>query len=281
MTSLPVATPRYATGLDAAVYGVHIVQPEVPRFTTPLTRTLVAPGRLHLYAGWASPGSHRATIVWSLLELQRVMSVSYVDMLRDARGWAFREASGADDVNGFTLLREAYEWTSPGYDGPVTVPVLWDRHESRIVSNDPDGIDLGLATTFDGRHGVSLYPAALRSEIYAIDRWIERDVTTQLGLSAVNVRTRDTLLAAFATLSAHLASRRYLVGDALTIADVRLWVSLARYDAGPNAHGLVGPKLDSWEHLWSYARQLYQLPAFRDSTRFDAIAAPFAALPNW
>lgn len=267
MTSLRVAEPRYASGVDAGVHGAYVARLYAPRFTRPIE---IRHG-LHLYASWSCPGSHRATIVRELLGLQSLVSVSYVDVLRDARGWAFREPTGADHVNGFTLLREAYEWTEPGYDGPATLPVLWDRRGSHIVSNDPDGIDAGLAG--------SLYPHAHREEIDELSRWIER--TIQLGPAAYDDRARAELLGGFGTLSARLANRRYLLGDELTLADVRLWVSLVRYDAGPNAHGAVGPKLPAWEHLWSYARGLYQLPAFRSTTRLRAIAAPFATLPDW
>ena len=282
MTSMPAVHPaRYASPMEAGVHGVHVARTPTSRFTAPVDTRWTTPGRLHLYAGWAYPGAHRAAIVRSLLRLEEHVSIAYVDVLRDARGWAFREASGADPVNGFTLLREAYEWTQPGYDGPVTVPVLWDRHESRILSNDPDGIDRGLATAFAGRAGHDLYPDRTRIEIDQHNRWIERAITSRLGPSVYDEQSRTELLTTFGELNARFAGRRYLAGDALTLADVRLWVSLVRYDAGPNAHGAVGPSLAAYEHLWTYATRLYLLPAFRDSTRFSAIAAPYASLPPW
>ncbi len=87
------------------------------------------PGRYHLYISWACPWAHRSAIVRELLGLQDVISLSAVDPVRDGRGWAFRagDGYGLDPVNGFALLREAYEATEPGYDGHVSVPVLWDK----------------------------------------------------------------------------------------------------------------------------------------------------------
>ena len=93
--------------------------------------------------------------------------------------------------------------------------------------------------------------------------------------------TADRLLAAFRDLNARLAHRRFLLGDAITVADVRLWVTLVCYDAGPNAHGAIGSKLSAYRHLGRYARELYSRPAFRETTDFAAFIAPFADVPVW
>ena len=275
MTAASLARPRFASPMEAGVHGVYVHHAGSARFSSPPDHRWTSPGRLHLYLGWASAASHRAAIVRSMLGLERAVSVAYVDTLRDARGWAFREGTGADPVNGFTLLREAYERTQPGYDGPVTVPVLWDRHAARILSTDGDQIDQGLATVF-GRH---LVPST--TEYRALDGWIAQRITAQLGRSAIDDTARAELLGAFAELNARLATSEYLLGSDPTLLDVRLWVNLVRYDAGPNAHGSVGPTLSAYEHLWAYARRLHDRPAFRDTTRLSAIAAPFATLPPW
>ena len=110
------------------------------------------PGRYHLYISWACPWAHRTAIVRKLLGLEEVISLSAVDPVRDGRGWAFREGPGhaLDPVNGFALLREAYEATEPGYDGHISVPVLWDRETRRIVSNNFPDITIDLETQFGG-----------------------------------------------------------------------------------------------------------------------------------
>ena len=107
-------------------------------------------GRYHLYISLACPWAHRSAIVRALLGLEDVVSMSVVDPVRDGRGWAFRDGPGytPDPVNGFTLLREAYQATEPGYDGHVSVPVLWDKQSGRIVSNNFPDITIDLGTQF-------------------------------------------------------------------------------------------------------------------------------------
>lgn len=109
-----------------------------------------------------------------------MISLSYVDDERDGRGWAFRERRGADPVNGFTLLEEAYDATEKGYGGHVSVPVLWDRHTGTIVSNHFPDITIDLATQFEQWAGtpIGLYPDALRPEINKLNAWIYHDVNT-------------------------------------------------------------------------------------------------------
>ncbi len=124
-------------------------------------------GRYHLYISWACPWAQRTAIVRKLLGLEDVISLSVVDPIRDGRGWAFREGPdhGLDPVNGFAFLREAYEATEPGYDGHISVPVLWDKQAGRIVSNNFPDITIDLDTQF-GRWAdpdVQLYPAELRT----------------------------------------------------------------------------------------------------------------------
>src|SRR4051812_33866360 len=93
-------------------------------------------GRYHLYVCLACPWSHRTVVARRLKGLEDAISISYAHPIRDGRGWAFPGGEHADQVNGFEFLAEAYEATRPGYDGRVSVPVLWDKDTSRIVSNE-------------------------------------------------------------------------------------------------------------------------------------------------
>ena len=201
--------------------------------------------RYHLYISWACPWAHRTAIVRELLGLQEAISLSAADPVRDGRGWAFREGPGhwLDPVNGFALLREAYEVTEPGYDGHVSVPVLWDRETGRIVSNDFPGITIDLDTQFGAfSNGTDLYPQALRPEIDAINAVVYETVNNGVyrsGMATSQQAYHDAVSRAFATLDdleQRLAGRRYLLGDAITEADVRLWVTLARFDAVYHCH---------------------------------------------
>jgi len=190
------------------------------------------PGRYHLYISWACPWAHRTAIVRKLKGLEKVVSLSVVDPVRDGRGWAFREGSGysLDPVNGFALLRDAYEATKPGYDGHVSVPVLWDRQTSRIVSNNFPDITIDLGTQFEewSNTSISLYPQALRPEIDALNAVVYKDVNNgvyRAGFAGTQEQYHESVVRIFDTLDkleSRLATRRYLLGDRITEADVRL-----------------------------------------------------------
>jgi len=278
MTALRLSpATRLADPADPARYGAHRPgPPPLVRFTGRITADgdfTARPFRYHVYGARSCPASHRVAITRALAGLHDLVTMSWVDGERDARGWAFRAAHGPDPVNGFTLLRQAYEATDPDYDGPIGVPVLWDRFGSRVASNDARGIALDLATAF--RHladpVADTYPAALRADIDAWEFRLDTDLDGD----------REQLLEAFEQLDARLRHRRYLLGDALTQADVRLWVTLVRYDAGRNAHRTVNPGLHVFPHLWRYARELYALPAFRDTTDFASFTVPGARPADW
>jgi putative glutathione S-transferase len=235
-------------------------------------------GRYHVYAGWFCPASHRLAVIRLLAGLADTVSLSYVDGLRDARGWAFRESTGPDPVNGFTLLREAYLATDPSHAGPVSVPVLWDRTTASILSTSPVGIGIDLATVFGTG---DLRPTGLVPAIDAMGRRIATDVESQLGCAVYQRTAAVALRRTLAQFDDLLSTREYLVGAQVTDADIRLWVQLVRYDAGPNAHGAIGPRLDSFVHLWAWARRLYALDAFGETTDFARFSAPMADLPPW
>ena len=241
------------------------------------------PGRYHLYISWACPWAHRTAIVRKLLGLEEIVSLSVVDPVRDGRGWAFREGPGhsLDPVNGFALLREAYEATEPGYPGHISVPVLWDRVSSRIVSNNFPDITIDLGTAFAAwirSDSPELYPPARRAEIDAINEIVYETVNNGVyrsGFAGSQDQYHQAVTRIFATLDdleERLAGRRYLLGDVVTEADIRLWVTLARFDAVYYSHFKANlRRLTDYPNLWGYARDLYSMPAFRETTRFDHI----------
>ena len=240
------------------------------------------PGRYHLYICWACPWAQRSAIVRALLGLEQVVSLSAVDPIRDGRGWAFREGPGhtLDPVNGFALLSEAYEASEPGYDGHVSVPVLWDRQTRRIVSNNfPDiTIDLGSQFTAWSNSAYDLYPPALRPEIDELNAAVYANVNNgvyRAGFATTQQAYHEAVTRLFALLDQleeRLAGRRFLLGEALTEADVRLWVTLARFDPVYYSHFKCNlRRLTDYPRLWRYARDLYSLPAFRGTTNFDHI----------
>jgi glutathionyl-hydroquinone reductase len=240
------------------------------------------PGRYHLYVSWACPWAQRSAIVRKLKGLEEVVTLSAVDPVRDGRGWAFREGPGhsLDPVNGFTLLRDAYEATEPGYDGHISVPVLWDRTTHTIVSNNFPDITIDLATQFEAwaDTSIDLYPEGNRPEIDAVNAVVYDNIndgvyrTGFAGTQAQYERAVVRVFHALDDLERRLGKQRLLIGDRLTEADVRLWVTLARFDAVYYSHFKVNlGRLTDYPNLWGYARDLYSRPAFRETTNFDHI----------
>jgi putative glutathione S-transferase len=283
------ASALYASGIDASVYGEYRRSSAKPglldgRVTADGSSGYPAEaGRYHLYAGWFCPWSHRATIQIALNGLSEVITVSYVDGIRDARGWAFRERTGPDPVNGFTLLREAYEATRPDYDGLVSLPALWDRETGRILTNDARAIAHDVTTQFRrwASPAIDTYPVELRERIDEIGQAIDSEITRGFGRALYDSTAAQRVRAALGRFDTHLIGRKYLLGDDITDADIQLWVALVRYDAGVNAQRRIGPPITSYPNLWSYARDLYAVPAFGTTTNFAAFRAPLTPLPDW
>jgi putative glutathione S-transferase len=284
-----IARARFASAVDTARYGPYRIDRTDPRPLYRFTGRLSAdgtsgfpaePDRYHLYVGWFCPWSQRVTLELALNGLTGIIGVSYVDGSRDGRGWAFREDSGPDTANGFALLREAYEATEPGFDGHISIPTLWDTRTGRVVSNDYRTLGLDIATQFGGFRtpGVDTYPVEHRTEIEELDDWIgpavNHGVGTASGSGVDADRARADLLAAFDRLDDLLTDRIFLVGRGVTEADIRLWVTLARYDVQATAAGRIGPALSQWPNLARYAGWLAELPAFRATTRWEAFAEP-------
>lgn len=240
------------------------------------------PGRYHLYVSLACPWAHRAVIVRRLKGLEKVISMSVVDPIRDNRGWAFRDGPdhSIDPVNGFQFLREAYLATDPTYEGRHTVPVLWDRKTNRVVTNDFPEITLQFHTEFEqwADPDVDLYPERLRPEIHEVNALVYEHVNNgvyKCGFATTQEAYEDAFDALFTTLDqleARLARQRYLVGGQLTEADVRLFTTLVRFDVVYYIHFKCNlRRLVDYSNLWAYARDLYQQPGFGDTANFDHI----------
>jgi putative glutathione S-transferase len=238
--------------------------------------------RYHLYFSLYCPWAQRPLIALKLRGLENVVSWSAVDPVRDGRGWAFREGDGhgPDPVNGFTLLRDAYLATDPTFDGHVSVPALWDRATHRLVSNHYATMTVDLETCFTewADPSVELYPEGHRAAIDAVNDEIVRELgggtyaalgaRSQAEYDAVSTRVFDAL----DRFEDRLASRRFLVAHHITDSDLLLYVNLVRFDvvAGPLGR-LNLRRLVDYPNLWGYARDLYQRPAFRETTNLEHI----------
>ncbi len=238
------------------------------------------PGRYHLYVSWACPWAHRTIIARELMGLQDAVGLSVVDPFRDEAGWAFTGGEYADPVNGFHLLREAYDATDPAFSGRWSVPVLWDVGERRIVNNESADMLRMLGTTFAplAAHPVPLCPHDLREAIDALNAVVYDEVNNAVykaGFTtsqATYEREVETLFDRLDVLDERLAGTRYLFGAAPTEADWRLFTTLVRFDAVYAIHFKCSlRRVVDYPSLWPYLRDLYQVPGVAETVRFDEI----------
>jgi len=242
----------------------------------------VEPGRYRLIAARACPWANRAIIVWRLLGLEDVLSMGLCGPTHDERSWTFDlDPGGRDPVLGIERLQEAYLARFPGYERGITVPAIVDVPTGQVVTNDFAQLTLDLSTEWRAHHrpgAPELYPEHLRAEIDEVADLVYRDVNNGVyrcgfatGQKAYE-RAYDRLFARLDWLSERLAGRRYLVGDTVTEADVRLFTTLARFDAVYHGHFKCNRhKLAELPVLWAYARDLFQTPGFGDTIDFVQI----------
>jgi glutathionyl-hydroquinone reductase len=238
--------------------------------------------RYHLYVSWACPWAHRTIIVRKLKSLEQVIGLTAVDPLRDERGWAFRDGPGhsRDPVNGFHFLSEAYRASDPGYRDRVTVPVLWDKMTGRIVSNSDDDIIRMFNSEFAQftSAGIDLCPNSLRAEIDHLNEMIYEDVNNgvyRAGFATTQRAYEQAARRLFSTLDRlenRLSGQRYLLGDRMVETDVRLFVTLIRFDAVYHGHFKCNlRRIVDYPNLFGYMKDMYQSDGIEDTVNFDHI----------
>ena len=240
-------------------------------------------GRYHLYVSLACPWAHRTVILRELKGLQDAIGMSIVDPIRDEKGWAFTDEPGTtpDALHGWAYLSEGYLETDPDFDARITVPVLWDRQTGRIVNNESADIIVMLNSAFDAfasEPRLDLYPEALRDEIDALNRRVYENVNNgvyRAGFARSQEAYEEAVFPLFQTLDeleVRLATRRYLVGDAQTLADWRLFTTLLRFDAVYVGHFKCNlRRIVDYPNLWGYLRDLYQTPGVAQTVDLDQI----------
>jgi putative glutathione S-transferase len=242
----------------------------------------VEPGRYRLVVSRACPWANRSIIVRRLLGLEDVISMAVASPTHGEDSWNFDlDPDGRDPVLGIHELREAYLRRDPNYDKGVTVPALVDIESGQVVTNDPHQITLDLSTEWTAYHrkgAPDLYPKSKRAEIDEVMQLVYDDVNNGVykagfaGSQRAYEQAYDKLFARLDWLQERLANQRYLVGDTITEADVRLFTTLARFDAVYHGHFKCNRhKLTELPVLWGYARDLFQTPGFGDTIDFDHI----------
>jgi putative glutathione S-transferase len=240
------------------------------------------PGRYHLYVGFACPWAHRTLILRKLKGLEALIDISAVNSFMGEQGWTFDAAPEtiADSVNGVARLYELYTLADPHYSGRATIPILWDKEQRTIVSNESAEIVRMLNSAFDsvGANGNDYYPSALRAEIDALNAFIYPNVNNgvyRAGFATTQEAYEEAATAVFSALDeleARLKTRRYLTGPLLTEADVRLFTTLIRFD--PVYHGHFKCNLRrviDYPNLWAFVRDIYQLPGIAETVHIDVI----------
>jgi putative glutathione S-transferase len=239
----------------------------------------VEPGRYRLVVARACPWANRAIVVRRLLGLEDVLSMGICGPTHDVRSWSFDlDPGGVDPVLRIPRIRDAYLERFPGYDRGITVPCIVDITTGEVVTNDYSQMTLDFSTQWRKHHrdgAPDLYPEPLRAEIDQVAEIVFADVNDGVyrcgfaGSQEAYERAYDRLFARLDWLSERLSTQRYLVGDTITEADVRLFTTLARFDAVYHGHFKCNrQKLAEMPVLWAYARDLFQTPGFGDTTDF-------------
>ncbi|MCA0276597.1 MAG: glutathione S-transferase family protein [Proteobacteria bacterium] len=244
------------------------------------------PGRYHLYVSLACPWAHRTLIFRALKGLEDIISVSVVHHYMGENGWTFRTDDGAtgDTLYGFDYLHQIYTQADATYSGRVTVPVLWDKQEKTIVSNESSEIIRMLNSAFDewGDASVDFYPEGLRSDIDAVNELVYGSINNgvyRAGFATSQVAYEEAfneLFAALDTLEDRLSRHRYLVGERLTEADWRLFTTLVRFDAVYVGHFKTNlRRIADYPNLSNYLRELYQVPGVAETVNMLHIKAHY------
>ncbi|AJO79449.1 glutathione S-transferase family protein [Pseudomonas sp. MRSN 12121] len=245
-------------------------------------------GRYHLYVSLACPWAHRTLILRKLKGLEQLIDVSVVSWLMLENGWTFDRARGSsgDPLDHLDFLHQRYTADTRDYTGRVTVPLLWDKQQQRIVSNESAEIIRMFNSAFDGLSGNDLdfYPQPLRKEIDALNERIYPAVNNGVYRAGFATSQQaydaafDDVFAELDWLERRLSTQRYLAGEYLTEADIRLFTTLIRFDAVYYGHFKCNlRRIADYPNLSNWLRELYQWPGIAETVDFTHIKGHYYA----
>ncbi|MGK2320304.1 glutathione S-transferase family protein [Gordonia rhizosphera] len=246
----------------------------------------VEPGRYRLVVARACPWANRAIIVRRLLGLEDAISMGMCGPTHGVNSWTFDlDPGGIDPVLGVPRLKDAYDRRMPGYPKGITVPAVVDIPTGAVVTNDYPHITTDFEVEWTDHHrpgAPDLYPDRLRDEIDEINRGVYTEVNNGVyrcgfaGSQQSYDEAYRRLFTKLDELSERLSTRRFLVGDTITEADIRLFTTLVRFDAVYHGHFKCNRStLTEMPVLWAYARDLFQTPGFGDTIDFTQIKAHY------
>lgn len=248
------------------------------------------PDRYHLYVGYICPWASRTLMVRALKQLHNLIGVTVINPRMTEQGWRFGGYPGADEdvLNGAEYVHQLYTQADPAICGRATVPVLWDKETRTIVNNESADILRMLNTAFAGfgDQGPDLYPADLAAEIDTLNAWIYTQLNNgvyQAGFATTQLAYEEAYHNVFATLDeleARLAKGGpYLFGERLTETDIRLFVTLVRFDAA--YHGLFKCNrntLREMPRLHSYTQRILAIDGIAETVNLDHIKAGYYSI---
>jgi putative glutathione S-transferase len=241
-----------------------------------------AADRYHLYVSRACPWAHRVLIMRRLKRLEAMIPVSVTNWLMLENGWTFEPGPGVtgDPLNGADYVWQIYTAADPIYTGRATVPILWDKQRKTIVSNESSELIRMLNSAFDGVGAApgDYYPEALRGEIDAVNERVYSTLNNgvyQSGFATTQEAYEAAVRPLFDTLDwleERLSTQRYLMGDRLTEADIRLFPTLIRFDSVYYSHFKCNiRRIVDYPNLWGYTRDIYQTDGLAETVDFQHI----------
>ncbi|WP_421782779.1 glutathione S-transferase family protein [Kiloniella litopenaei] len=245
-------------------------------------------GRYHLYVNLACPWAHRTLIFRTLKGLEEVISVSVVHWEMKENGWEFKPGdlgSTKDHLYGFDYLYQIYTKADPNYTGRVTVPVLWDKKEQTVISNESSEIIRMLNSSFDAfatKTVPDFYPEDMREAIDSVNDFVYHNINNGVyksGFATTQTAYEEAYHALFDAmddLEKRLSSQKYLAGDRLTEADWRLFTTLLRFDPVYYGHFKCNKKrLVDYPNLWALTRELFQYEGVAETVNIPHIKAHY------